>query len=316
MASLPTLASITIDMDSLHLYQRIFGLPEDGQQQNIIYERALERFCGLLDQVGLRATFFVVSDDLDLGDNEQTVAALAQSGHEIASHSRTHDYRLSRFTADEQAGELKHSKDRLEACTGQPVQGFRAPGYNVNETLLREVNDAGYRYDSSVFPCLPYYATKAAALGAFQVMGKASQSILCGPRVLAAPLGPYRMNPNRYWRRGEGLWELPISVAPLSRLPLLGSFLILTGKRLWPVQWKMTRRSSPLLNLEFHGMDFLDLHDGLPKELVSKQVDLQTPWSEKRALLLRILEEIADDCVTLPLSAALNRLEGVDDPTR
>lgn len=75
-------------------------------------------------------------------------------GHEIASHGYRHRlaYQASRrqFLED-----VRFAKRILEDITGEAVLGFRCPGFSVSaevswvfETLI----EAGYLYDSSVFP--------------------------------------------------------------------------------------------------------------------------------------------------------------------
>lgn len=75
-------------------------------------------------------------------------------GHEIASHGYAHElvYRQDRATF---LADITKAKDIIEQAAGQPVRGYRAPGFSVTaETpwFFDAVAEAGYRYDSSVFP--------------------------------------------------------------------------------------------------------------------------------------------------------------------
>jgi len=82
------------------------------------------------------------------------VREAARAGHEIASHGYGH--RLAyEMTPKEFFEDALRSKKILEEITGEPVWGYRASGFSVTletpwffETLMQ----AGYRYDSSVFP--------------------------------------------------------------------------------------------------------------------------------------------------------------------
>jgi polysaccharide deacetylase family protein (PEP-CTERM system associated) len=82
------------------------------------------------------------------------VREAAREGHEIASHGYGH--RLAyEMTPKEFFEDALRSKKILEEITGEPVWGYRASGFSVTletpwffETLMQ----AGYRYDSSVFP--------------------------------------------------------------------------------------------------------------------------------------------------------------------
>lgn len=74
--------------------------------------------------------------------------------HEIASHGYAHElvYRQDRATF---LADIRKAKDIIEQAAGQPVRGYRAPGFSVTaETpwFFDAVAEAGYRYDSSVFP--------------------------------------------------------------------------------------------------------------------------------------------------------------------
>jgi polysaccharide deacetylase family protein (PEP-CTERM system associated) len=75
-------------------------------------------------------------------------------GHEIASHGYAH--RLI-YTMTPQAflEDARKSKEILEGISGQAVNGYRAPGFSVTaETpwFFEKLVEAGYQYDSSVFP--------------------------------------------------------------------------------------------------------------------------------------------------------------------
>src|SRR5206468_2003853 len=80
----------------------------------------------------------------------------------------------------------------IEDACGRRPRGFRAPGYTLSPALLDAVRDRGYAYDSSLLPSPPYYALKAAALLAYALRGRKSQSILGGVGQLFAPRGPHR----------------------------------------------------------------------------------------------------------------------------
>jgi polysaccharide deacetylase family protein (PEP-CTERM system associated) len=75
-------------------------------------------------------------------------------GHEIASHGYAHElvYRQDRATF---LGDITKAKAIIEQAGGQAVRGYRAPGFSVTAEapwFFDAVAEAGYRYDSSVFP--------------------------------------------------------------------------------------------------------------------------------------------------------------------
>ena len=120
----------------------------------------------------------------------------------------------------------------IERATGMAPRGFRAPGYTITDEVFSVLAELGVAYDSSVFPCPPYWVAKAAAIGLIALRGRTSRSIVDTPAVLAAPTRPYRVG-RPYWRRGEGLVELPVQVTRGLRLPFIGTYVTLPGRG-WP----------------------------------------------------------------------------------
>ena len=177
--------------------------------------------------------------------------------------------------------------ERLETLLGVRPSGFRAPGYTVTDELLETVRACGMSYDSSVFPCPPYYAAKAARLLSMKLGGKASRAILDTPRVLRAPTVPYRSG-RPYWTRGNGLLELPIQVVGPLRMPFIGTALTLLG----PSGARLLARSligTEFVNLELHGLDFLEARD-VPGPLLAVQPDLRVPLARKLDTLAAVIE--------------------------
>jgi hypothetical protein len=183
--------------------------------------------------------------------------------------------------------EVRGGATAIGRVTGEGPVGFRAPGYLVNDELLEVVRDAGAAYDSSVFPSPPYYAAKAAKLFSMRLRGRPSRSVLDSPNVLRAPTRPYRLG-KPYWQAGDGLLELPVQVTPGTRLPFIGTSLVLAG----PDGARLMTRTvlaEPLVNLELHAMDFLGADDGL-EGLVKHQPDVRVPFPRKVSALSAVVE--------------------------
>lgn len=82
------------------------------------------------------------------------VREATQLGHEIASHGYSHSL-VYTMSSEEFLDDIRRSKGILEDTTGQAVIGYRAPGYSVTHKtpwFFEAVAEAGYKYDSSVFP--------------------------------------------------------------------------------------------------------------------------------------------------------------------
>lgn len=85
----------------------------------------------------------------------QLVRRLAEEGHEVASHGCRHEllYKLDR---DALRVDLGDSKALLEDLVQQPVVGFRAPSFSITDEAVELLTEAGYEYDSSLFPTVAH----------------------------------------------------------------------------------------------------------------------------------------------------------------
>lgn len=143
------------------------------------------------------ATFFVLGETAR--SHPGIVKMIVAEGHEIASHSLTHD-RIDRMEPAEFRRQCRDSKALLEEISQKDVLGFRAPSWSVSSAstpwLWSELREAGYRYSSSVFP-----------FGNF-LYGDSN-----APRV-----------PNRQ----ADIWEIPPSTVVLlgRRIPFSGGFYL------------------------------------------------------------------------------------------
>jgi hypothetical protein len=288
------LAAVSVDLDEIPCYAAIHGIdaPDPGAV-HAVYRVGVPRFEALFAGLGVSGTFFAIGSDLDDAAAASAVRRLHRSGHEIGNHSLSHLYDLTRRSDDVMRREVAGGQAAVRVVTGEAPSGFRAPGYTTNNRLLELLAQQGLRYDSSVFPCPGYYAAKAAAITAYGLLGRPSHSVIDDPRVLRCPADPYRLG-RPYYRRGAGLWELPIGVtsAATGRLPYIGTALTMAGPR--GSAWLSRRMiGRPLVNLELHGIDLLDASDGL-EFLAPHQPDLARPLAHKRACLLAALNTLRD----------------------
>lgn len=135
-------------------------------------DRNTDLWIELLGRRGARSTCFVLGEFADR--YPEAVRRLSEAGHEIASHGATHDlvYRMSREAFREF---LKRGLQTVAAITGQLPLGFRAPSWSVDERtpwVFEELESAGVRYDSSVFPMrTPLFGQKGSRLEPHRVGG-------------------------------------------------------------------------------------------------------------------------------------------------
>lgn len=148
-------AVLTIDVEDWfqveNLKSRIPRASWDGRELRV--ERNTMRLLELMAESRVRATYFVlgwVAERLPA-----LVRTIAEAGHEVASHGYGHElvYELSpaQFRCD-----VQRSVDLLQAASGQPVWGYRAPSFSITDWALDVLQDLGLRYDSSSFPALAH----------------------------------------------------------------------------------------------------------------------------------------------------------------
>jgi polysaccharide deacetylase family protein (PEP-CTERM system associated) len=176
-------------------------------------ERNFQKLLGILEQANAKATCFFLGWIAE--KYPHLVREAVAQGHEIASHGYAH--RLAyEMTSQEFFEDAVRSKGIIEEVSGQSVWGYRASGFSVTRDtpwFFDRLIQAGYRYDSSVFPA-----------------ARAHGGLLNGK------FAPYRVE------ESGSFMEFPISVQRVAGKPLCffgGGYL-----RLFPyvVTRSMTRR--------------------------------------------------------------------------
>ncbi len=115
-------------------------------------ERNTRRLLEILDDANVRATFFVLGWVADRYPH--LVRDIAEAGHEVASHGDRHRlvYQQGRAGLEQ---DLCRARGLLENLIGQPVIGYRAPGFSIGPRApwaFDVIRKAGFLYDSSLFP--------------------------------------------------------------------------------------------------------------------------------------------------------------------
>lgn len=277
---------MSIDLDEIPCYLAIHGLSQGAvalAAQRAVYERAVARALLFARAKAAPLTFFAVGRDLARTENAAILREAVADGAAVESHSLSHRYDLTRLGASELAREVEGGAEAIQQALGVRPRGFRAPGYTTSDALFAALETSGFAWDSSVFPCPAYYGAKALVLGAMAVAGRPSASILGSPRVLLAPRGPHRIG---------HLLELPIAVTPRLRFPVIGTSVGLVGtfgaRRL-----ARSLAGDDFVNLELHGLDFLESADGLDA-LEPHEPALRVPLVRRLAAFAAFLDELAE----------------------
>ena len=125
---------------------------EEWDRQPSRVEDAFRRMLDVFAEKDVRVTLFFLA--WVARRFPALVREAVAAGHELASHGLRHElvYHIGRdrFLAD-----IREARSILEDVSGVAVRGYRAPGFSVTpETpwFFEAVAEAGYTYDSSIFP--------------------------------------------------------------------------------------------------------------------------------------------------------------------
>jgi peptidoglycan/xylan/chitin deacetylase (PgdA/CDA1 family) len=110
------------------------------------YENFYQNAYPELKSRGMKAVSFIITGSMS-GDymTETQIKELSDNGFEIGAHTVTH-LDLSTATAARATKEITDSKLQLEAIIGKRVISFCYPSGKFNDSVEKEVKDAGFLY--------------------------------------------------------------------------------------------------------------------------------------------------------------------------
>ena len=117
-------------------------------------ERNLNKLLDVLGNLSVKVTFFWLGW---LAERHKDLVRMCRdAGHEIASHGYAHilAYEVGPNVFRE---DITKAKDLLENIISDQIRGFRVPGFSITEKApwaFEVIREAGYQYDSSVFPAV------------------------------------------------------------------------------------------------------------------------------------------------------------------
>jgi polysaccharide deacetylase family protein (PEP-CTERM system associated) len=115
------------------------------------FERQAQALLDLLDELGVSATFFLLG--MTAKNYPGLVEAIAEHGHEPASHGYTHK-RVPTQTAAEFRDDLRRSIDLIGSLAGRRPLGYRAPAFSIDRRTpwaWEALADLGFLYDASQY---------------------------------------------------------------------------------------------------------------------------------------------------------------------
>lgn len=197
---------LTIDLEEWYHPEYVKSKAPTNKEERVT--RSLNSALQLLSEHNVNATFFVVGELAE--KHSDMMETIRENGHEVAFHGYYHE---PLWKLDTETFRLELRK--FDSLARDKCIGFRAPSFSLNNKTkwaLKVLEDAGYKYDSSIFP------TKTPLYG-----------------VWMAPTRPYKPSYEDVAKEddSEKLWEFPLLVYSLSglRIPIAGGFYL----RLFPV---------------------------------------------------------------------------------
>jgi len=149
----PIAMSVDVE-DWFHTENMKGALPREAWDAcELRVERNTMRLLEILHAQNAQATFFVLGWVAE--KCPQLVRTISAAGHEIASHGYGHELVYS-LQPREFRADILRSKVLLEDLTGKRVCGYRAPCFSITEWAVPILQEAGFRYDSSVVPTVAH----------------------------------------------------------------------------------------------------------------------------------------------------------------
>jgi polysaccharide deacetylase family protein (PEP-CTERM system associated) len=140
---------LSVDFEDWHqLVLRRLGAP-NWELAGPALARQTDALLMLLDDLGIRATFFVLG--MTARAHPELIEAVAQRGHEIGCHGDLH-LLVHRQTRDDFAADLRSARGTIEDLTGRPPVGYRAPAFSITreaQWAYEVLAEEGFAYDAS-----------------------------------------------------------------------------------------------------------------------------------------------------------------------
>lgn len=142
---------LTVDVEDWYHVCGETVLPEHRMNARVVV--AIEKLLQLLDEAGVKATFFMLGEVAE--KHPKLAPTILRQGHELASHGWSHTL-VTQLTPAAFTSELERTENVLLEQTDSRPRGFRAPRWSLDRKKMAWAFDIlaerGYRYDSSLTP--------------------------------------------------------------------------------------------------------------------------------------------------------------------
>jgi hypothetical protein len=282
-------AVVHVDLDSASAIFAAHGWSHSFDSDPL-FETGLSNALDFLNNAAIKGTLFVIARDLEDSRKRELLREAVRQGHEIASHTLTHR-KLTALNREEKRREIFESRERLSKELAVEVRGFRAPGFALDREALEMIAEAGYDYDSSLFPS----ASFARSVG-LQNLSASPQRPLMNHQLLELPLPSHS--------------PLPLPFHPCYSL-VLGTWYFRLGLK------SFRRTRAPLVML-FHLTDFADrLPENYLRNRGARLYTLSHLSGEaKRERCERMLKMVAGDYQLVPTTELLAEQSEINESNR
>jgi polysaccharide deacetylase family protein (PEP-CTERM system associated) len=142
---------LSIDFEDWHqLVHRRLAVRE-WDRPHAALERQTAHLLDLLDELGARATFFLLG--MSIAKHRALAAEIVRRGHDPACHGYAH-VRVYDQTPEEFRGDVQRAVDVISDATGRQPLAYRAPAFSINRRTpwaFDVLAELGFRYDSSQY---------------------------------------------------------------------------------------------------------------------------------------------------------------------
>lgn len=220
---------LTFDTEEFDLPKK-YGVEIKEKEMYRISKEGTKKLLNLLGKYRVRATFFVTAL---FAKKYPGLIRLIGKEHEIALHGYAHSDVYKELTKKETFSRLKKAKDILEKITGKKIISFRSQRLQkVDHSLLLKMN---LKIDSSILPTyIPLSFTYT--LGRLENLFK-----------------------KRKVFSEKGILEVPLTVTPIIRLPLLWITFRNMPASYAKICTTVALINNNFVNLLFHPWEFIDI---------------------------------------------------------
>lgn len=241
----------------------------------------LLQFKKIFEIYNIKATWFVVGNDLEILPYRDMFISFIKAGHEIGNHTYSHHKDFISLNADEKKAEIEKC-DRTIKNIGYIPVGFRTPYFGINDSILLILKKMNYKYDSSVCPS-PFFNTITKVKDILNKRFIRYHSINKDKRHY---MFKQKLTNNM------GIHEIPVSVLPYLKFPAHASYAMTLPLKL--PYWYSNLLINHLRRLEGTLVYVFHLNDLCPaKYLKSKEFKYFMPIAKRKEFIHWICSEIS-----------------------